>query len=195
MKTCTLLTWQLENRLLKPSGWYLTNCCAVFRVWTTVGVGFMQKRLLEVKASVKLGRCDSCGLPFSAPERISEQALSCSLEERALLFLRQASLRWPEIAMMCRDGSCASDHRVICSRPDTMVWIALLSPLPVWWPPEVCCLIYHTCWGTETTLGSEDLFSGGISKSWLFDVEYTLASFSKLATCNVVVDSPRVSGY
>ena len=29
MKTCTLLTWQLEIRLLKACGWYLTNCYVV----------------------------------------------------------------------------------------------------------------------------------------------------------------------
>ena len=72
------------------------------------------------------------------------------------------------------------------------VWIALSSPLPVWWPPEVCFLIYHTCSGTETTLGSEDLFSGGISKSWSFDVEYILASFSKLATSSSIPPGPEV---
>ena len=36
----------------------------------------MGRRLLEVTASVKLECCDSCDLPFNAPERMSEQALS-----------------------------------------------------------------------------------------------------------------------
>ena len=36
----------------------------------------MGRSLLEVTASVKLECCDSCDLPFNAPERISEQALS-----------------------------------------------------------------------------------------------------------------------
>ena len=45
----------------------------------------MGRKLLEVTASVKLGRCDSCGLPFSAPERISEQALSCLLERASIV--------------------------------------------------------------------------------------------------------------
>ena len=45
-------------------------------------------------SAVKLGRCDLCGLPLNASERISEQALNIfSFEGRPMKFLRLVSLR------------------------------------------------------------------------------------------------------
>ena len=46
--------------------------------------------LLELLTPLgKLGCCDCCGLPLNAPERISEQAVSCSLEGRGLIVISE----------------------------------------------------------------------------------------------------------
>ena len=70
MKTCTFVTLQLENKLLKACGWYLTNCCDVL----------CKLELARLLVAV----LDCCDPSFIASERISEQTLSCSLEGRVL---------------------------------------------------------------------------------------------------------------
>ena len=72
-KYASYFTWQVENKLFKASVLWM-NDSRIRRYM----------KIARDDSAAKLGCSDWCGFPLNASERISEQALSCSLKGRPI---------------------------------------------------------------------------------------------------------------
>ena len=91
-------------------------------LWMNDGRIYWNMKIAQDDSAVKLGCNDWCGLPLNVSERISEQALNCSLEGRQMKFPRLTRLLSTEIAMMSWPRWTSAWHR--------QIWV--LTVMPVW---------------------------------------------------------------